>query len=235
MNDPQIIILLGPPGAGKGTQASLLSDELSLYHWETSRIVGRIIDRAKEGDFLIADGKKYYFSEEKKLRESGILWDPPFLIQCIKGKIEELAKENEGIIISGSPRTLYEAENLLSILEKLYGKENIQVVIIKLSAEQTILRNSHRRECSLMRHPILFTKETVNLTRCPLDGSRLVTRKDDDPETIKRRLKEYEKRTFPVVDYLKNEGLRIIEVDGDQSVESLFKIIINKLNKKYIK
>ncbi len=186
---PKVIILLGPPGAGKGTQAELLAEEFDLFHWETSKIISRMINRARKRDFVIADGKKYYFWQEKKLSDKGLLWDPPFLIQCIKGKIEELAKEKKGVVMSGSPRTLYEARELIPLLEKLYGGKNIQVVIINLSPKQSIWRNSHRRECSLMRHPILFTKETISLTRCPLDGSKLIVREDDAPETIKKRLK----------------------------------------------
>lgn len=224
-----VIILLGPPGAGKGTQGELLAEKFDLFHWETSRIVGRIINRAKKGEFVIAEGKKYYFEKEKKLREKGLLWDPPFLVECIRKKIEELASEGEGIVLSGSPRTLYEGKKLIPLLKKLYGKKNIRVVVLNLSDRQSIWRNSHRRECSLMRHSILFTKETANLTRCPLDGSKLVVRKDDTVETIKKRLRVYRERTFPVINYFKEKRLKLIEVNGGKSVEALFKDILKKL------
>ena len=88
--------------------------------------------------------------------------------------------------MTGSPRTLYEGKRIIPLLKKLYGTKNIKIILIKVSAEESIFRNSHRRICELMRHPILYTKETIKLTRCPLDGSKLIRRKGlDDPETIK--------------------------------------------------
>ncbi|MDP2664004.1 MAG: adenylate kinase, partial [bacterium] len=82
---------------------------------------------------------------------------------------------------------------------------------------------SHRRECELIRHPIVYIKETAKLTKCPLDGSKLVLRKDDNPEIIKTRLKEYKEKTFPLIDLLKKQGLKVIKVNGEQLVADVFK------------
>ena len=78
-----------------------------------------------------------------------------------------------------------------------------------------------------MRHSILFNKETQKLDLCPLDGSKLVKRKGlDDPETIKVRIKEYEERTFPMVEYFEKNGLKVNKINGEESVAEVFKDIL---------
>ena len=101
------------------------------------------------------------------------------------------------------------------------------VLQISLPAEASIFRNSHRRICQLMRHPVLWSEETEGLTLCPLDGSKLLKREGlDDPETIKTRLEEYKERTYPLVDYFKEEKVTINEIKGEQAVEEVFHDIL---------
>lgn len=226
---PKVIILIGPPGSGKGTQANLLAEKFGLYFWDTSKIVGRVIEEAKKGEYVKVEGEKYYFEKEKRLREEGKLWDPPFLTFIVKKKLKEVAKEGKGISLIGSPRTLYEAERITPLLKKLYGAKNITVILIKLSERESIWRNSHRRECGLIRHPILYTKETEKLTECPIDGSELVTRRDDTSKIIKTRLREYEERTLPLVDYLKKQRVKIKKVNGEQSVADVFENVLEAI------
>ena len=228
--DKQIITLLGPPGSGKGTQAILLAEKFDLYHLETSKVIEQRIMRAEEGEFAEIDGEKYYLEKEKDLWKNGILCSPPFVSYLVKEKIKELAKEGKGIVFSGSPRTLLEGEQVIPLLKELYGLENIKVLEILLSPEQSIFRNSHRRICELMRHPILWTEETEKLQHCPLDGSNLLKREGlDDPETIKVRLEEFKERTAPLIDYYKTENLSTQQINGDQPVSDVFKEILEKI------
>lgn len=225
-----IIILLGPPGSGKGTQAILLSEKFDLYNLETSKVGEQRIMKAKKGEFIKVKGKKYFFEKERRLWETGILWSPPFVTHLIKEKIEELAKEEKGIVFSGSPRTLHEAKEIIPLLKKIYGPKNIKIFEILLSAKESIFRNSHRRICELMRHPILWLKETEKLKHCPLDGSNLLKRKGlDDPETIKIRLKEFKERTHPLIEYFKQQNLRVKKINGEQTVENVFKDILKAI------
>jgi len=227
----KVIIFIAPPGAGKGTQANLLAEYFDLVHLETSKVIEKRIMNAKEDEYLEVDGEKFLFSEEKRKWESGEICSPPFVTQLVLEEIERVAKEEKGIVFSGSPRSIYEAQKEAPLLEKLYGRENVVVLKINLSSEESIFRNSHRRICSLMRHPILWLKETENLSLCPLDGSKLIKRESlDDPETIKVRLKEFQEKTAPVIDYLKEKGFRIEEINGEQTVEEVFQEIIKKLN-----
>ncbi len=226
---PKFIIVLGPPGSGKGTQAELLAERFGFFQWETSAIIGRIIEQAKKGEFVEISGKKYYFEDQKEIRRKGLLWDGNFVFYFTKKKIEELVKEGKGIVMSGSPRVVSEAEKLVPFLKKLYGPKNIAVIILTLSPKETIWRNTHRKECELATHSILYTRETAKLTKCPLDGSRLLSRKDDKPSIIKTRLKEYKEKTLPVIKLFRKEGLKVKEIDGEQAVVDVFEDILKAL------
>ncbi len=232
----KVIILFGPPGAGKGTQAELLSGKMGLYLFETSKILEREFKKAENLDessserWIEFDGQKFDILNEKELWKSGALCSPPYVTYLCIREFKRLAKDGYNIIIAGSPRTVYEAEKEMPILEELYGKENIKIAMIEISAEVTIFRNTHRKICELMRHSILFTKETDKLKLCPLDGSKLVKRKDlDDPETIKVRLEQYKERTLPLFEYFKNNGFKVEKVNGEKSVAEVHQNILDVL------
>ncbi len=227
MSSKQVVILLGPPGAGKGTQASLLSEKLSLYYFETSKILEQSFKSFKGSDSIEIDGQQYYFQDQSDKWKKGILCDPPFVTYLVKEKLRDLEKRGEDIVLAGSPRTLYEAKKLMPLLEELYGKENIKTVLIEISPEESLARNSKRRICSLMRHPILYNQETKDLSHCPLDGSPLVKREGlDDPAVIKVRWKEYQERTLPIIDYLKANSFNLNKVNGEGSVAKVFERIL---------
>ncbi|HHE76875.1 MAG TPA: hypothetical protein ENL27_02760 [Candidatus Parcubacteria bacterium] len=230
----QTVILFGAPGAGKGTQAELLADKLNLYYFETSKILEQSFRLAKdlpeEERIISVDGKDYNILDEKKLWETGLLCSPPFVVHLASQKIKELYEEGKNLVIAGSPRTVYEAEKLMPLLKELYGKENIKVVLIEISPEETIFRNSHRRICELMRHPILYNEETKDLKICPLDGSKLIRRTLDDPEAIKVRLEEYKEKTFPVLGIIEKEGIEVKKVNGEQTVANVFADILKAVN-----
>jgi adenylate kinase len=224
-----VIILMGPPGAGKGVQAELLAEKLELFHLETSKILEEKFKKEPKGSVFI-EGKRYSVLKEKKLWEGGKLCSPPFVAHLIIEKIKELKKTGKNLVLSGSPRTLFEAERIIPVLEKLYGKKNIKCFLLEISPKETIFRNSHRRICELMRHPILYLKENEKLKRCPLDGSKLIKRgKLDKPETIKVRLKEYKERTYPVIEYLKKRKIKVEKINGSPPPAIVFEKILKKL------
>ncbi len=232
----RVIILFGPPGAGKGTQSELLSEKMGLYLFETSKILEREFKKAEKLDehaqdrFVEIEGEKFDVLNELAIWKRGELCSPPWVTYLSMKEFQRLFDDGDNLIIAGSPRTVYEAEREMPLLARLYGKENINIFMLEISAEATIFRNSHRKICELMRHSILFNKESEKLTLCSLDGSKLVTRKDlDDPETIKTRLHQYKDRTLPLFDYFNNNGFNVTKINGERSVaevhEDIFKAI----------
>lgn len=226
----KVILLFGPPGAGKGTQAELIGEKFGFVHFEMSKTLEHWI---KTGSLVEVEGKQYFPEKQKKLWETGILLDPPIVSYLGIQEIGRLHKEGKSIVTSGAFRTKYEAGHVYPVFKELYGAKNVRVLHLILSEEETLFRNSHRRICKLMRHPILWLAETKDLTICPLDGSALVRRKGlDDPETIKVRLKEYAERTLPVLDFLRSVGVSIQKINGDQSVAQVFREIAAILEKE---
>lgn len=234
--DKQVIIIFGPPGAGKGTQSELLSSKTGAYLFETSRILEREFEKAEQlpenspERFIEFDGQKFDILYEYKLWKEGVLCDPPFVTYLVIEEIKKLFEEGKSLILAGSPRTLYEGEKIMPFLQELYGKENIKTVLIEISPEVTTWRNSHRRICELVRHSILFTKETESLAECPLDGSKLIKREGlDSLESIKVRLQQYTDRTFPIFDFFEKNGFGIKKVNGEQDVSSVYADILKAI------
>ena len=226
----QVVILFGPPGSGKGTQASLLSDKLNLYYLETSKLLEERYRLAKKGEFVEADGKKFFMEKEKVLWRSGFLNSPPFVTRVIKEAVRELHKLKKSVLLAGSPRTLYEAKAELPLLQRLYGKKGIKIVMLELEEKETVRRNSQRRICELIRHPILATEETKGLTKCPLDGSKLVRRKGlDDSKNTATRLKEYAERTLPMLEYFESQGFKVHKVNAGRPVVNVYASILKAI------
>src|SRR3989338_1141006 len=233
----QVIILFGPPGAGKGTQSELLSEKMGLYLFETSKMLEQEFRRVEKmppdapDRFVEIDGVTYDAINEQEIWKRGELCSPPWVTYLTAKELQRLHNDGDNIIMSGSPRTVYEAEREMPLLANLYGKENIKSVLIEISAEVTVFRNAHRKICELMRHSILFNKETEKLKICPLDGSKLVKRKDlDDPETIKTRLVQYKERTLPLFEYFKSAGFDVKKVNGERTVAEVHEEILKLIS-----
>ncbi len=223
-HNKKIVILLGPPGSGKGTQGQLLSEKFTLYFLETSKLAEDIFVRGEKE----VDG--YSVEEQKRLRLDGKLFEPGFAWALIKKSVLNLSSADESILLSGSPRTMYEAEKFIDLVIDLYGKENIYLFALYMDEEISVFRNSHRRICKLMRHSILYNEDTKDLKTCPIDGSELVVRKGlDTPETIRKRLVEYKERTQPIVDYLKSRGIKSFDIDASLTPAQVFNEICKSL------
>jgi len=223
-NQKILVLLIGPPGCGKGTQAELLSQSLGLFHLETSQIIEDKFKNAEPDDEII--------NRQKEIWQTGELMDSALIEGWIMARMTEVIGYSAGVVTSGSPRTLQEAEGELPKFEKIFGKKNIFPINIQLSRVESFNRNSHRRICKMNRHPIPNFKEYENITTCPKDGSELIIRKElDDPETIGVRYEVYLKRTEPLWMYFKMKGYHIIEINGEQSIESVHADILKAIEK----
>ena len=229
----KVILLFGPPGAGKGTQSELLASKFYFYNLDTSRVLEEKFKNAKPGETVELNGLKFLVEEEAAKRRKGVLCSVEFTASLMNKRITEIHSLGKSLILSWSPRSMPEAEIEIPLLEKLYGKENISIFFLQLPEEQTIFRNSNRRICELMRHSILYIPENANLKRCPLDGSRLIHRDLDNVETIKLRLAEYEQTTAPLEKFYRDNGFNIIKIDANQYVENVFDDILAALGPSF--
>lgn len=203
------VIIIGPPGSGKGTQAELLAKKFGLIHLDTGAYFEQVIYNPQ-----FKNNKE--IKQERKLFEIGKFLTPSWVLKIVGEKIKKLAKAKMGVVLSGSPRTLYEAvgdqnhPGIIGILEINYGKKNIFVFELKVPPIVSIKRNSGRLLCSVCGTPIL----NQALSSCPFCGGKLRKRVLDKPEIIKIRLKEYESRTKPIIKEFKKRNYKIVAIDG---------------------
>jgi adenylate kinase len=217
-----LVILVAPPGAGKGTQADLLAKKFGLFHLETSKIIEEKFKISSSNDPTIIAAKEKWLN--------GGLVEPKVVAGWFMERITELANEEKSVILSGSPRTLYEAVYDMPILSRLYGKENIKIFHINLSEDESIKRNSGRRICKANRHPIPDFPENEKLSICPQDGSELVRRELDKPEIVRHRYQIYLEETAPILDYFQKNSYPVVKINGEQSIEKVFEDIGKHFN-----
>ena len=227
------IIIYGPPGSGKGTQAEKIAEKFNLVHFDTGKTIEKTVHDPKNADDPI-------IQKERQLFDTGKLCTPSWVLSLVGENIKKIFSEGKGIVFSGSPRTLYETEGdkekkipgVIEILEKYYGKENIIILRLNVSKKTAIYRNTHRRVCEECGFILQYSPENEKLTQCPKCGGKLVRRSLDTAEVMKVRLKEYEQRTKPIYDFLEKRGYKITEIDGEPSPEIVTKNIFNKIGEQ---
>ncbi len=226
MSNNKLVILIGSPGSGKGTQSLLLAEKKKMTHLEASKILEKRFLGAKEDEVIKIEGDKYSLKEQEKRWRKGLLCEDAFVTHVIKESLEKICDKSEVVLLDGYPRTVKQAQLAAPLFVSLYGAENILTVFLEVDQEEVIKRNTNRKVCSLMRHSIVDLPETRDLTVCPIDGSTLEKRVMDDPETIKVRLKEFREKTFPVIENLSSQGIKVSRVDGVGTINDvLFRIL----------
>jgi len=193
------LILLGPPGAGKGTQAEKLADELKVPHIST----GDILRQA------VADGTRLGL-EAKKVMEAGDLVGDEIMLGIIR---ERLARDDasRGYILDGYPRTLPQARALQGLMDER-PEPSVVVVNIDVDREELVRRISGRRSCPNCKAVFnVHAQPSKKPDVCDACGQKLVQRADDEESTVRQRLAVYDRQTRPLLDYY---GDRAANVDG---------------------
>ena len=215
----QVVVLYGPPGSGKGTQADLIARKTDLVHFDTGRFLESLLyDPANRNDKIL--------KKERKAFEDGKLLTPSWVLAQAIRETKKIYNLGRGIVYSGSPRTLFEAKKLLPLLRKIYGSKNVRVVILRIPDEFSIRRNSNRVVCSICKTPLLIQYyPSKNPKHCPICAGPFYKRTLDNPETIKVRLKEYRERTVPIFSFARKIGIRVTEIDGRPAPYKVFEKI----------
>lgn len=199
------IILLGPPGCGKGTQAKMLVDAYGLPQISTGDILRNAVN---EGTFMGGEARKFM--------ADGLLVPDEIVVGIVRERLQS-SDCASGFILDGFPRTLPQADALTQVLEDLRLPLD-QVVFLTVDHEALIDRLSGRRtcrECGKGYH-VKFDPPRVS-GRCDVCGGVLFQREDDKEETIKERLAVYERETAPLIDYYQQAGL-LKKIDGMQAI-----------------
>lgn len=206
------LIFLGAPGAGKGTQAEIVSESFQIPAISTGAIIREAIKNETEM------GRK-----AKEFTQSGKLVPDEVVIGIIKERLSQEDCQN-GYILDGFPRTVPQAEALDQM-----GIVMDKVISIEVPDEDIIKRMSERRvcgDCGAIYH--LTAKPTKDNIHCDKCGGELTIRKDDEPATVLSRLEIYHQQTEPLKQYYQNKG-QCVEIDGTQSMDAVKKQIFDIL------
>jgi adenylate kinase len=212
------IVLLGPPGVGKGTQAKILSEKTRLAH-------------ISSGDLFRENLKNQ--TDLGKLAQTymtkGELVPDDVTVAMVKDRLTRLDCEM-GAILDGFPRTPAQAEALETMLQDFNGHVD-RVPFIKAGEDVLVERLTGRWTCRAEGH--VFNEKTNPpkvARKCDFDGSELYQRDDDKEETVKNRIKVYLNQTAPLISYYKNHG-KLVEIDGTQSIDQVTSDLLTALKK----
>lgn len=210
------LVLLGPPGVGKGTQASNIVKKYNIPHISTGDIFRTNI---KEGTELGKTAKEYM--------DKGLLVPDEIVVSIVKDRLSKEDCQN-GFLLDGFPRTVEQAEALDNELSKM-GIKLDKVVNIDADEDILIDRVTGRRickKCGATYHIKNMPPKVEGI--CDIDGETLYQRDDDKVETVKTRIQVYLKQTQPLINYYKNKGL-ILDIDGTKPIDEIFQTIVNSL------
>jgi len=209
------IIMLGPPGSGKGTQGKILAEEMGLAHLSTGDLFRAIL----------ADESHPLYPEVQVVKEGKLVSDD-VVNRVVESGLKD-PKYSGGVLFDGYPRTTSQAEALDSILKGM-GKKLTAVIDLDVTREILLKRLLGRRVCGDCGK-ILSVKQ--GYTKCPMCGGPVIKRDDDNEETITKRFEEYKEKTAPLQDFYKNSDVTYITlvIDDEAPPDAVNDRIVEKM------
>ena len=210
--DPKFVVLMGGPGAGKGTQAKRLQVELQLPQISTGDIFRENLKNETELGMLA-----------KTYMDKGELVPDEVTVAMVRDRISRPDCAN-GVLFDGFPRTIAQADALGALLAE-FGAQVTVVPYIHVAGDVLLQRLAGRwtcTQCGHMYHILFNPPQTPGV--CDLDGARLYQREDDTEETQRRRIDVYFTQTAPLIDYYRQKGL-LAEIDGEQSIDAVYEAL----------
>ena len=210
------IIMLGAPGAGKGTQAQMIADKYGIPHVSTGDIFR---ENVKNGTELGMKAKTYM--------DQGLLVPDELVVDLVVDRVNQ-ADCADGYVLDGFPRTIPQAEALTEALKRL-GQKVDYAIDVNVPDENIINRMSGRRACvgcGATYHMVYAPTKQDGI--CDTCGGELILRDDDKPETVGKRLNVYHEQTQPLIDYYTREGI-LRTVDGTIDIDDVFGAIVKLL------
>lgn len=201
-------VIMGPQGSGKGTQAELLEKEFGVEHVSVGDVLRKEVASGSETGKIVQS----YMHEGKLI--------PLHLNnELVKRELDR----NKNIILDGYPRNKEQAEYLVSVTKVE------AIIIINISEEESVKRLSKRLICTANNEIFVEDKITdEDKKNCESLGGEIIKRDDDQPEAIKKRLQIYHDYTHPLIEFFKEKGIPIVEMDGEKSVQELFEQLKEK-------
>ena len=204
------LLIYGPPGSGKGTQAELLHQSFDIPHIATGNIL--------RGE--VAAGTPLGLKAQPIMAAGGYVPDD-IMIGIIRNRLQQ-GDCQRGFIMDGFPRTIPQAQALDGLLEEL-GRRFDRVVYLNVETPELVRRLAGRMTC-----PVDQKTYPPGTQKCPLDGATLVQREDDKPEAVKKRIEVYLEKTLPLLDHYRRQGM-VSEVEGVGTIDEIHKRVLAAL------
>jgi len=210
-----IIVLLGPPGAGKGTQGERIAQRLD-------------IPKIATGDVLRAalrDGTEQGLAAKAYMDRGDLV--PDSVILGIMKEVLAAPSSKKGAILDGVVRTVPQADGLATMLAEL-GRKVDAYLLFDVGDDELVKRLSGRTVCDTCQTPYMGLEPGTTCNKC---GGTLVRRKDDEPESIRNRLKVYREQTAPVIDWAKQKKMNLVEIDATGDLDEITERAMKALEK----